>query len=72
MKVFQSFILVAIYCCAAGARKEDEYFPRKNGILVLDEHCFLAALMKYRFVLVFYCKYFLLFRIKFLFVTCGC
>ncbi|XP_078492071.1 protein disulfide-isomerase-like [Ciona intestinalis] len=45
--------LWVLFCCAC-AQNESELYPRKLGIIQLDEHNFYAALSKYKFVFVSY------------------
>ena len=63
MKYITFYFFVALFMRATCKKEfehhisDDDLYPRKDGFMILDQHNFVAALHKYRFVLAFYCKY---------------
>ena len=64
MKHLKVFLCISLFLHAIRSEeeevhlKDEDLYPRKDGYVVLDEHNFLAALHRFRFVLAFYRKRF--------------
>ena len=52
--IYSALVIGAVF--SEDVVKDEELYPVKDGYVQLDQHNFMAALHRFKFVLVFYCK----------------